>query len=153
MFQPVEKIDAADVDPMFCCFAFPMRMAIFMIIIFEIGTIIYSIVDIALKSGIPANMEEKLGKRYRSDAEWLYVLRVLFCVAMYILFIAVAILYFGKYLATQGDGLRDGPLDRKPLVRAMDFILFKTVAEPIVLMISNAIIADYMEQEVFYSDI
>ena len=121
-------------------------MAIFMIIIFEIGTIIHSIVvEVALKSGIPDDMEEKLGKRYRSDAEWLYTLRVLFCVAMYVLFIAVAILYFGKYLATQGDGLRDGPLDRKPLVRAMDFILFKTVAEPVVLMISNAIIADYME--------
>ena len=125
-----------------------------MIILFEIFTVIYSIVvEIVLYNDVPENMEQKLGRKYRSDGDWLYVLRVLFCVSMYLLFIAVAIFYFGRYLTTQGDGLRDGPLDRKPLVRAMDFILFKTVAEPIVLMISNAIIADYMNKEVVFSDI
>jgi hypothetical protein len=122
-----------------------MRMGLFMIIIFEIFTVIYSIVvEIVLKDSVPMDMEEKLGSHYKVDGDWLFVLRVLFCVSMYFLFIGTSILYFGKYLSTQGDGLRDGPLDRKPLVRGMDFILFKTIAEPIVLCISNAIIADYM---------
>ena len=43
--------------------------------------------------------------------------------------------------------------DRKPLLRGMDFILAKTIAEPIVLIISNSIIADLKNREVVFNDI
>ena len=37
--------------------------------------------------------------------------------------------------------MKDGPEDRRPLVKGMDLILIKTIAEPVVLVISNIIIA------------
>lgn len=72
---------------------------------------------------------------------------------MYAVDLYVFIKFFGTYLRTRGDGMRDSPVDRKPLLRGMDLLLWKTIAVPIVLTISNIIIADIEKQKVVYDNI
>lgn len=120
----------------------PMRLAIWMIILYEMCYMIYTIYfEIVLVSGLSSRLEKK-SPRYINDGHWLFSLRVIFLVSMYILDLYVFFKYFATYLTTRGDGMRDSPVDRKPLLSGMNLLLIKTIAVPIVLTISNTIIAD-----------
>lgn len=108
--------------------------------------------EIIQVSGLAERLEKK-SPRYISDGNWLFGLRVIFMIGMYILDLYVFFKPFGTYLTTRGDGMRDSPIDRKPLLKGMDLILMKTAAVPFVLTISNIIIADIEKGKVVYDSI
>ena len=131
----------------------PMKVAIFMIILYELCYDIYILyVEIILVSDLPQRLEKK-SPRYIDDGEWIFYLRLIYMIGMYGLDIYVFFKHFGGYLAARGDGMRDSPADRKPLLKGMNLILIKTITVPIVLTISNIIIGDLEKNKVVYDTI
>lgn len=101
---------------------------------------------------MPERLEKK-SPRYINDGKWIFYLRLGFMLIMYGIDIYVFIRPFGKYLASRGDGMRDSPTDRKPLLKGMNLILIKTLLVPIVLIISNIIIGDIERGNVVFDTI
>ena len=131
-----------------------MRMALYLIIVFEILAICYSIhFEILQKISIPFEIEGKLGHSYRIDGEILFAFRVGYLVLMYIIVIFSILRYWIIYLFFRKNKLIDCVEDRSLLLKGMNLMLFRTVTEPIVLIISNSIIADLKEQDIIYKDI
>ena len=149
---PVRRIDPYSVDPVYCCVKIPVRCAIWLIVVFEILSIVYSVVYEILPHRDLNKRIRKNNPLEKYDGSWIFTLRVLFLAAMYLMVAVVFFYHFAVYLSTRGDGMRDEPEHRRILIKGMDLLLIRTIAEPAMLIISNIIIANVVNQKVIFID-
>ena len=148
----MRRIDPYSVDPVYCCLKVSIRCAIWLIILYEICFIIFSVyVEILPYKDINKTIRVR-NPLFQRDGEWIYNLRLAYLLAMYLLTVFVFFYHFARYLTTRGDGMGDEPEHRRILVKGMDCLLFRVITETVVLVISNIIYAEYVKNLVIFLD-